>query len=262
MTNSKEPPNQHLYKPAFEAAFRILATTLDQVAACHDTADVMSALLSLPPSRRLPAIDQRELPLHPGLTGCLLARGRMALEESPADAEHLGRLALMVAERLDGSQCPVVLVMDHQTEAWALITLAQLAQGQLAGARISLMVAESLIGLGSGDPLTFATVFTSRAAVAQADGEVEEALGCLDAVVTIATSVDDDPLVASALVQRGLLYRANQDLEKARRDLSAGLLLLNRSCEPNLAARVQSILAELAPDMPCARHDPSSSLTN
>jgi tetratricopeptide (TPR) repeat protein len=102
--------------------------------------------------------------------------GRPAGE--PEESERLARLALEVAERLEGVHPPAV-VADFQARAWALLGEARRRRGDLEGAVQGLHAGASCLALGTGDLLVEARLLEFEAAVRQDQGRLREAAASL-----------------------------------------------------------------------------------
>jgi hypothetical protein len=114
-----------------------------------------------------------------GVCELLLELSEAALEIDGREAERLGELALIVAERLDRGAQPAPLVDDLSAQAWASIGEARRGQGRLLEAEFALRGAAGALAHGSGDLLVEARLLEFEAALRRSQGRGGEAAALL-----------------------------------------------------------------------------------
>jgi len=246
MHNMSNPCSEDAYRPAFEAALELLTRKNPRFGHNRLTGeDVLSSLLTLPERERFSVVASGELPLMPDLVSLLLMRCRRALGRFPTESDHLARLALAVAQNLDARDYPEGLIVDQQAESWALLAMVRLAREELMAARLALTTAECLVPGGSGDPLTQAAVSTTRAHLLAKERNFPGSIEVLNEIAELYTVVDDPALLGMTLIQRGLVHQQLEDAEQARRDLNAGLFLIDGNRYPEVRELCSTALENL-----------------
>lgn len=99
--------------------------------------------------------------------------------ESPDRAEHLARLALLVAERLDASFYGAESIEDLRARAWGYIGNAHRVRADLAGATRAFATALSHLRRGTREPIEHAVLLDLQASFRRAQRRFPDALRLL-----------------------------------------------------------------------------------
>lgn len=150
----------------------------------------LADLLALPAAQREIAVRARGAYRTPALVELLVER---CAEAAPLLALELARLAVAIADRLDGARYGRSLVCDLRAYAWAELAEARRLDGDLAGAGQTLDHAEAVCEEGSADPLVEAHLLERRAALLADLGDAEGAAARLSRAAEIYESVADAP---------------------------------------------------------------------
>lgn len=139
---------------------------------------LVAELLALPPREQVESAAADPRLRSFGVGEHLIELATEQLAGDLAAAEHRARLALEVAERIEGIH-PSPVVADFQARAWALVGEARRRQGELDGAVEALHLGASCLAQGTGDLLVEARLLEFEAAVRQDQGRLSEAAASL-----------------------------------------------------------------------------------
>ncbi len=232
------------YAEAFQAAFKF-ATHLERKLAVERLRGWghWSALDSLLPQERLPAIIECKDWHHWGLFRALLDAARWYAARDPEEAADIGQLALDIASLLNPLETgSAAAANDMRAKAWVVLADCRLAF-DLLGAREAIAQAWKWNEEGVGDPLDKAEILHVDAAYATAVGEWETAETILERAFSLYLASGEAHLQGRTLIQMGeTVGYANPD--KGLSHVERGLQLLNPVREPRLELRAQHLLAE------------------
>ncbi len=156
------------------------------------------------------------------------------LYTAPARAEALAGLAVTIAQDLDPGRYGKELVQDLKARAWACLGTVLRQGSDLRSADAAFSVAESYLGMGTGDALEEAQLLELKAALRREQRQLEEAHGLIDEVIAIYRHYRDFHLVGRAFVQKGRIHGAEGGFEPAVRWLRKGLGLIDPTRERRL----------------------------
>jgi tetratricopeptide (TPR) repeat protein len=164
--------------------------------------------------------------------------------EGTFEAEEMADLAVTVAEELDPSYYGPSLVHDIHARAWAAAGSVLRVASDLRSADEAFLMAEMLVGQGTGDALEEAGILELKAALRRNQQRWSEAHLLLDDVVAIYRQYRDFHLVGRAFVQKGEIHGAMGELDQAIEWLRKGLSLIDslRDRRLELAAQYSLML--------------------
>jgi tetratricopeptide (TPR) repeat protein len=149
-------------------------------------------------------------------------------------AEELADLVVALSQELDADHYGTELVNDFKAKAWSCLGEVLRSRADLRGADEAFVVAESLLAGGTGDLLEEARLLELKAALRRDQLRLGEAHGLLDDVLAVYRQYRDFHQVGRALVQKGSVYGAANELEPAIRWLRKGLGLIDPTRERRL----------------------------
>lgn len=149
-------------------------------------------------------------------------------------AAELAELAIAISQELDSRRYGTGLVNDLKARAWACLGEVLRNQADLRAADGALAVAETLLGIGTGDVFEEARLLELKALVRRDQRRLDEAHGLLDDVIAVYRQYRDFHLVGRAFVQKGSVHGTAGELEPAVRWLRKGLGLLDPTRERRL----------------------------
>lgn len=149
-------------------------------------------------------------------------------------AEEQAQLAITVAQALDARRYGKELINDLEAKARACMGEVLRSRADLRGADEALTCAEGLLVGGTGDVLEEARLLELKAALRRDQLRLDEAHSILDDVVAVYRQFRDFHRVGRALVQKGSVYGAANELEPAIRWLRKGLGLIDPTRERRL----------------------------
>ncbi len=232
------------YAEAFQAAFKF-ASQLERKLAVERVRGWghWSALDSLLPQERLPAIIEREDWHHWGLFRALLDAARWYAARDPQEAADIAALARDIAGLLNPLEAgSAAAASDMRAKAWVALADCRLAF-DLPGAREAIAEAWKWNEEGVGDPLDKAEILHIDAAYATVAGEWDTAETILERALSLYLAADDPHLRGRTLIQMGeTVGYANPD--RGLGHIERGLQLLNPVREPRLELQAQHLLAE------------------
>jgi hypothetical protein len=138
-----------------------------------------------------------------GLAEELIARSRDAIfAGDPPRGVRLARLAASIADHLDVSLYGASLRADLRARAWANLGNSYRCASQLRASAAALRHADDLLLDGTGDPLEAANLLSLRASLATLMGDHLASEELIDRCLTIYEELDEQQLLATALVKR------------------------------------------------------------
>jgi tetratricopeptide (TPR) repeat protein len=149
-------------------------------------------------------------------------------------AEELAELVIALSQMLDPGRYGTELVNDFKAKAWACLVEVLRSRADLRGAEEAFAVAENLLAGGTGDVLEEARLLELKAALRRDQLRLDEAHSLLDDVQAVYRQFRDFHQVGRALVQKGTVYGAANELEPAIRWLRKGLGLIDPTRERRL----------------------------
>jgi tetratricopeptide (TPR) repeat protein len=169
----------------------------------------------------------------------LLDHARLEALEAPQRAEDLLRLALDVAERLDGEEYGPGSVEAAKVRTWAYLGNAFRVLGDFRQAENAFQTAELFLSRSWLDPLDEALILELKAPLRRAQGRFDEALDLLADAIAIYREVNEPHLQGRALMTRGLALQYKGDYEAAADCFRTSLYLLDGLREPRLVGMSQ-----------------------
>jgi tetratricopeptide (TPR) repeat protein len=163
--------------------------------------------------------------------------------QSGGQATGLAELGILMAQHLDEGHYGSALVADLQARAWAYLGRARRLNGDLAGAKQALAIAETLAERGSADPLEEARLLDLKANLLSDQECFEEAAELMDMVIEIYDEVQDPHRKGQSLIAKGQYLGLSGSPDRAIATLAEGLSLLDREIEPRLALLARHSLA-------------------
>ncbi|HSK81049.1 MAG TPA: tetratricopeptide repeat protein [Thermoanaerobaculia bacterium] len=206
-------------------------------------------LRPLTPQRRLSTVEADERFHTFGLYDRLLEAGRWALRSEPAEAVHIARLAIRVAERLDPARNGEHRRADLRSAAWGALGNALRVAEDFEGARRAFNEAWKILEEeGSNDPLERAALLSLEASYIKEIGEFETAESALEEALEIYRKVGDAHLQGRVLLKMGEAI-GHVAPERGIAHLRKASALLDKSREPRLELSVQHALAWFLNDL-------------
>jgi tetratricopeptide (TPR) repeat protein len=206
-------------------------------------------LRPLTPQRRLSTVEA-DARFHTfGLYDRLLEAGRVALRSEPAEAVHIVRLALRVAERLDPDRVGERRGADLRSAAWGALGNALRVAEDFEGARYAFNEAWKILEEeGSNDPLERASLLSLEASYIKEIGEFETAESVLEEALGIYRRIGDSHLQGRVLFKMGEVI-GHIAPERGIAHLRKASALLDTAREPRLELSVQHALAWFLNDL-------------
>ena len=205
-------------------------------------------LQPLTPQRRL-SIVESDARFHTfGLYDRLLEAGRWALYSEPAEAVHIARLAIRVAERLDPDRTGERHGADLRSAAWGALGNAQRVAEDFENARSAFNEAWRILEEeGSNDPLDRAALLSIEASYIKDIGEFETAESVLEEALEIYRKIGDTRLQGRVLLKMGEAI-GHIEPERGIGHLRKALALIDKAREPRLELYAQHNLAQFLSD--------------
>ncbi|MEA2562867.1 MAG: hypothetical protein QOH06_4371 [Acidobacteriota bacterium] len=196
--------------------------------------ELLQRLEGLTPAERLALVrTDRELQSCPLCQRLIESSHDLVYAEMPR-AEELAELAVAISQELDAHRYGIGIVNDLKARALACLGEVLRNQGDLRAADGALVVAETLLAIGTGDVFEEARLFELKALVRRDQCRIDEAHGLLDEVIAVYRQYRDFHLVGRAFVQKGSTHGAAGEFESAVRWLRKGLGLLDPTRERRL----------------------------
>lgn len=206
-------------------------------------------LQPLTPQRRLSTVEADERFHTFGLYDRLLEAGRFALRSEPAEAVHIARLAVRVAERLDPDRIGERRGADLRSAAWGALGNALRVAEDFEGARRAFNEAWRILEEeGSNDPADRAALLSLEASYIKEIGEFETAESALEEALEIYRGIGDTHLQGRVLLQMGEII-GHVDPDRGIAHLRKALALIDTAKEQRLELSVQHALAWFLNDL-------------
>lgn len=195
-----------------------------------DAAGLLAELLSHPPERQELILRNNPRYFTWGFLERLLGQSWEHRLESPDRAEHLARLALLIAERLDTALYGAASIEDLRARAWGYIGNARRIRTELPGATRAFACALRHLRHGTREPIEHAVLLDLQASLRRAQRRFRDALRLLRRAFSLFEEVGDrhragrtllgiDTVLTSAgLPEKGmpLLYRAVEMIDASQ----------------------------------------------
>jgi len=173
----------------------------------------------------------------------LLDRCRTVWSESPARAEELAELALVVIYQLDPQLHGAALLNDFKAETWSCIANCRRIRSDLRSVSEAFDIAEEFHALGSGDPIEEANLLDLKASFLRDQRRFDEAIRAIDRVILTYESVSDRHRIGRALLKRATIFRELGQLTEAVSDLERASPMIDGRNHPSLVFYLRSNLA-------------------
>lgn len=154
--------------------------------------------------------------------------------QSLGSAEHLARLALLLADQLDLSFYSAEAVEDLRTRAWAYIGNVRRQRSDLAGADEALQTAVHHLRQGTGDPIERAMLLDLKASLKRAQRSFGRAMSLLKRAHTIFLAAGDRHRAGRTLVSMATTLHDAGTPEQGIPLLYQALELIDPLQEPRL----------------------------
>lgn len=187
-TSARPEPEGAARRPAFGSAPSGFAFAL--TAERLEAPELFVDLTGQPPERWGALIAAEKRFLTWGFLELVIERSLEVATRNPELAEHLGRLALQVAERLDLRLYGAGPIEDLRARAWAHIGNARRVRSDLAGAEEAFTAAFLQLGRGTADPLEKAVLFDLKASLRRDQRRFDEAASLLRKAIRIFQEMD------------------------------------------------------------------------
>jgi len=194
----------------------------------------MLDLLALPAAARSTAVRSCSRFQSWALCDLLVEECHRTIYAEAAGADRLADLAVNVAEELDVSHYGSGLTHDLRARAWAAVGEALRVLSDLRGAEEAFVVAETLLELGTGDPLEKAWLKELKACLRRDQWRTAEADRFLDEAIATYRRYRDLHRVGRAYIHKGRLYGQVHEFEPAILWLQRGLALIEPAREAGL----------------------------
>jgi tetratricopeptide (TPR) repeat protein len=235
---------QEAYERVFDRALAFASREERRLAAekLHGWA-YWAFLEALPPHERTARIEADETFHTWGLYHRLLEASRWHLGKDPAEAVDIGKLAVLVAERLDRSRIGRARVADFQAAAWAALGNTQRVAGNFEEARHSFNEAWRILEEhGTNSPAERASLLSLEASYMKDIGEFETAEAALEEALELYGLAGDVHQQGRILLQLGetIGYVAP---DRGLSYLRKALALIDSNREPRLDLYAQHNVA-------------------
>ncbi len=170
-----------------------------------------------------------------GFHELLLDRARQETLEIPQRVEDLLRLALDVAELLDGEEYGPGSVEAAKARTWTWLGNAFRVLGDFRQAESAFQTAELFLSRSWLDPLDEALLLELKAPLRRVQRRFDEALELLESAIAIYREVNEPHLQGRALMMKGVVLQYKGDCQEAADCFRDSLFLLDGSREPRLA---------------------------
>lgn len=174
-----------------------------------------------------------------GLFELLAQRSHEILPQEPRKAEDLARLALDVAEQLDGLAYGSGAVEAAKGRAWLHLANTLRVLGDFRQAEQAFQTAELFLARSWLDPLDEGLLLELKAPLRRAQGRFDEALAMLDEAVGIYREVNEPHLHGRVLMIKGVTLQYQGHPGKAAECFRQSLFLLDGTREPRLVVMSQ-----------------------
>jgi tetratricopeptide (TPR) repeat protein len=162
-------------------------------------------------------------------------------------AEHLARLALLLADQLDVHLYRAEGIEDLRARAWAYIGNVRRQRSDLAGADDAFRTAAEHLRLGTGDPIEKAMLLDLKASLNRAQRKLGRAMSLLKRAHTIFLAAGDRHRAGRTLVGMELIHHQAGSPEEGIPLLYQALELIDSHQEPRLLIAVwHNLIDDLA----------------
>lgn len=241
---SAEPEKAIFYRrltnvPDYDSALARAARCLGSVQTLFDreqadSHSLIAELLVHPPERQR-LILRNNARFHTwGVYSRLLDRSRSQSIQNPAETQHLARLALLVADRLDTTLYQLESIEDLRARAWTHIANARRQRSDLAGAAKAFRTAEAYLQRGTGDPIELAMLLDLKASLLRAQRQFPLAMSLLRRSYKIFLASGDRHRAGRALVSMEIIHNYAGSPEKGIPLLYQAVELIDPQQEPRL----------------------------
>jgi tetratricopeptide (TPR) repeat protein len=208
---------------------------------------LVAELVGHPPERQV-LIVQNSARFHTwGVYSRLLDLSWSESIHSSNAAEHLARLALLLADQLDASLYRAEAIADLRARAWAYIGNMRRQRSDLAGADEALRTAAEHLRLGTGDPIEKALILDLKASLKRAQRKFGRAMSLLKRAHTIFLTAGDRHRAGRALVSMELIHHLAGSPDQGIPLLYQALELIDPQQEPRLLIAVwHNLIDDLA----------------
>jgi tetratricopeptide (TPR) repeat protein len=179
-----------------------------------------------------------------GLAELLLERSRETATRNPQGAEELGRLALVLADRLSGALYGRDRIEDLRARASSLVGNARRVRSDLQGAAEAFRIARLHLSRGSGDRLERAAILDREASLRRAERRFGDAVALLEDSIETFRALGEQHLTGRSLVNLADVYHHSGDLERALDLLREAVPLLDGEREPRVLLNARHNLAD------------------
>jgi tetratricopeptide (TPR) repeat protein len=222
-----EPPGEIGELRVGERALRVLGE--------HARIPELLARLEAVPAAERQALVRADPDLRSWPLGQRLVEGCLDLVYAEAGkAEEMAELAVALSQELDADRYSIELIADFKAKAWACLGEVLRSRADLRGAEEAFGVAENLLEEGTGDILEEARFLELKAGLRRDQLRLDEAHGLLDEALAVYRQFRDFHQVGRALVQKGSVHAAANELEPAIRGFRKGLGLIDPTRERRL----------------------------
>ena len=204
--------------------------------------ELVRELLKHPRRRRWVLVANCERYRRWSLAAQLLNESREASFADAHEGEHLARLALALAERLDPDVYGQRLIRDLEARAHATLGNALRLAGDLSRADDCFHAGRACLE-GSFDPLEEGSFLTLLASLRRDQRRFDEALAYLERAIGIFEEVRANDLLVRALTTQASLHLDQGAAEEALPPLLKALPLVEEAAEPRTAMAIQQNLA-------------------
>ncbi|HXU31349.1 MAG TPA: tetratricopeptide repeat protein [Thermoanaerobaculia bacterium] len=164
----------------------------------------------------------------------LLDRSHELGFKEPGRALDFARLGVRLSEQLSVESYGDTRVADLRARAWTTLANAQRIGSDFRASDQSFVRAERLLRKGTGDPLEKARLLLLKASLHGDRRRFPEAIKELDRALAIARRNGDDPLVAKALVKKGIVFGTSGRTDDAIDCLREGVRGIDPKSDPRL----------------------------
>ena len=232
---SREKEELRDYDSALAKACRCLSSLQPMFDREQADAQNLVTELLMHPFERQKLIIRNNSRFHTwGVYARLLDRSRALGVQSPADAHHLARLALLVADRLDTSLYQAESIEDLRARAWTYIGNTRRRRSNLTGAATAFRKAEIYLERGTGDPVELAMLLDLKASLLRAQRQFPRAMSLLKRSYTIFLAAGDRHRAGRALVSMEIIHNYAGSPEQGIPLLYEALDLIDPQQEPRL----------------------------
>jgi tetratricopeptide (TPR) repeat protein len=195
---------------------------------------LVAELMGHPPERQV-LIVQNSARFHTwGVYSRLLDLSWAENLQSHGTAEHLARLALLLADQLDASFYRAEAIEDLRARAWAYIGNVRRQRSDLTGADEALKTAAEHLHRGTGDPIEKALVLDIKASLKRTQRKFGRAMSLLKRAHTIFLAAGDRHRAGRALINMATIFHDAGSPEQGIPVLYQALDLIDPQQEPRL----------------------------